>query len=501
MTDNSPIIVSTRGARSQEITIETALPTSTLGIDNSPPTRTYPFDRVFGPEADQGMIYTDVVHPILDQVLAGYNCLERELEEAQREIGRLRFRIADSPAWEALQNVKDVQIKLLEEQKKELVEQVNALRRILGERVSVWEADASGLGQASPARPGSRKTSGQYTPARSMSMHRSQTAGHGALKDPHLTAGFRDPFYLHGISLTKQLERCRCLKCGRRFDASGLASWTRGGNQSVTSQDSSFTINTSSKSTIAIKATLANMNAELATLKAQRDLLENERQTLEEQARKLNLDVERANSNAQQAAEKVEALRHEKDEGDRLREHSQSERDAAKKLAKEFEEDLVKDRLRLQELESQRSKLAHDMNVISAKLKQKDVEMANVLTHLEKAKQRSRDLEEQLKGTVQSPPGYKMDLARWMLSKRLSINQNIIQQLRQDRENLHQDTEKLKRKLDQVSKDAENLRKQLRCAQTEHENKHHQQEIHLGEMEDYRNDDARPQPSAKRLVP
>ncbi|KAG8857200.1 kinesin motor protein cin8 [Tulasnella sp. 330] len=72
--ENSPIIVSTQGARSEEITIETAIPTSTLGIYSPPPTRTYPFDRVFGPEADQTMVYNDVVQPLLDEVVSGYNC-------------------------------------------------------------------------------------------------------------------------------------------------------------------------------------------------------------------------------------------------------------------------------------------------------------------------------------------------------------------------------------------------------------------------------------------
>lgn len=74
MQENSPIILSTQGARSEEITIETALPTSNLGIYQAPPTRTYPFDRVFGPEADQSMIYDDVVQPLLDEVISGYNC-------------------------------------------------------------------------------------------------------------------------------------------------------------------------------------------------------------------------------------------------------------------------------------------------------------------------------------------------------------------------------------------------------------------------------------------
>ena len=72
--DNSPIIVSSDGARSKHVTIETAAPTSLLGIVQLPPTRTYSFDTVFGPEADQAMVYQDVVHPMLEEVLMGYNC-------------------------------------------------------------------------------------------------------------------------------------------------------------------------------------------------------------------------------------------------------------------------------------------------------------------------------------------------------------------------------------------------------------------------------------------
>ncbi|OAX44667.1 kinesin-domain-containing protein [Rhizopogon vinicolor AM-OR11-026] len=74
MQENSPIIVSSNGAKSQEVTIETSTPVSSLGIITLPPTRTYPFDLVFGPEADQAMIYHDVVGPMLDEVLMGYNC-------------------------------------------------------------------------------------------------------------------------------------------------------------------------------------------------------------------------------------------------------------------------------------------------------------------------------------------------------------------------------------------------------------------------------------------
>ena len=72
--ENSSIIVSTEGARGQVVSIETAAPVSSLGVVTLPPTRTYPFDLVFGPEADQSMIYQDVVHPMLEEVVQGYNC-------------------------------------------------------------------------------------------------------------------------------------------------------------------------------------------------------------------------------------------------------------------------------------------------------------------------------------------------------------------------------------------------------------------------------------------
>jgi kinesin family protein 11 len=72
--DNSPIIVSSTGAKSKDLSIEAAIPLSSLGVVTLPPVRTYPFDLVFGPEADQALIYHEVVSPMLDEVVMGYNC-------------------------------------------------------------------------------------------------------------------------------------------------------------------------------------------------------------------------------------------------------------------------------------------------------------------------------------------------------------------------------------------------------------------------------------------
>ncbi|WVR09342.1 hypothetical protein IAU60_006408 [Kwoniella sp. DSM 27419] len=79
----SPIITTTSGAIAKSITVETTPLTSsslsyttasTYGGSHQPSTKTYPFDKVFGPEADQTMVFNEVADGMLDEVLAGYNC-------------------------------------------------------------------------------------------------------------------------------------------------------------------------------------------------------------------------------------------------------------------------------------------------------------------------------------------------------------------------------------------------------------------------------------------
>lgn len=84
----TPIITT---AVSNSITIETghlsgsnSSSASALGLhvttsnipfsEKAPVSKTYSFDKVFGPEADQTLIFKDVVENVLDEVIAGYNC-------------------------------------------------------------------------------------------------------------------------------------------------------------------------------------------------------------------------------------------------------------------------------------------------------------------------------------------------------------------------------------------------------------------------------------------
>ncbi|KAI1459941.1 kinesin-domain-containing protein [Annulohypoxylon moriforme] len=64
--ENSAVVVSTEGVKGKLVELSMG-PTA---LSN----KTYNFDRVFSQAADQSMIYDDVVKPILEEMLGGYNC-------------------------------------------------------------------------------------------------------------------------------------------------------------------------------------------------------------------------------------------------------------------------------------------------------------------------------------------------------------------------------------------------------------------------------------------
>ena len=85
---DTPVVAQVKSLRGTTITLANPAlaPASSMApIMSTPLTRTYdfgnrpqegrePLGNVFGPDADQVMLYNDVARPILDQVLHGYNC-------------------------------------------------------------------------------------------------------------------------------------------------------------------------------------------------------------------------------------------------------------------------------------------------------------------------------------------------------------------------------------------------------------------------------------------
>ncbi|KAL8686427.1 MAG: hypothetical protein Q9218_007115, partial [Villophora microphyllina] len=64
--ENSGVVLSTDGVQGKNV--ELSMGPSALS------NKTYHFDKVFSPAADQAMIFDDVVTPLLDEMLQGYNC-------------------------------------------------------------------------------------------------------------------------------------------------------------------------------------------------------------------------------------------------------------------------------------------------------------------------------------------------------------------------------------------------------------------------------------------
>ncbi|KIH89409.1 kinesin family member 11 [Sporothrix brasiliensis 5110] len=64
--ENSAVVVNTDGAMGKNVEL--------MMGPNALSNKTYNFDRVFSPAADQAMIFDDVVRPILDEMLTGFNC-------------------------------------------------------------------------------------------------------------------------------------------------------------------------------------------------------------------------------------------------------------------------------------------------------------------------------------------------------------------------------------------------------------------------------------------
>ncbi|BEI84899.1 hypothetical protein CcaverHIS002_0503000 [Cutaneotrichosporon cavernicola] len=74
--ENSPPITQTGGPVADAITVTTTpvAAVGSLGVPTDANTKTYKFDKVFGPEADQTTVFAEVAEGMLNEVLSGYNC-------------------------------------------------------------------------------------------------------------------------------------------------------------------------------------------------------------------------------------------------------------------------------------------------------------------------------------------------------------------------------------------------------------------------------------------
>jgi hypothetical protein len=92
--------------------------------------------------------HTDERNANLEEAEEQIEALERELDDAHREIGRLNNELSHSPARKALDRVRDAKIELLEKEKEDLQEHLNGLKQEL----AGWN-NSSKFGNASGISP------------------------------------------------------------------------------------------------------------------------------------------------------------------------------------------------------------------------------------------------------------------------------------------------------------------------------------------------------------
>ncbi|KAF8312563.1 uncharacterized protein EI90DRAFT_3186603 [Cantharellus anzutake] len=432
--------------------------------------------------------------------------LEAQLEDAEREIGRLEHAMKESPALEAIKKAKTMRIEALEADNKELQEQVTTLQSALQDIASTNPNTRTPMkGNASfgtmrgwttpsllktPRTPGgalrdlswlqNASISGsvdiQPYVARIQELHEQldeagenldqmvNELGEAGLSVVKLTEALQasrgrvdelekevGACKRSEDRIRKRLQRCKCGQCGRRFDASNLL----------------------------------QVNHELTTLRSQwaaeKQAHINEKTVLRDAASRLNAEIKVESGKLEQERRKAnEDAKRIQNESEREKEMLQMELDRARKSILAIESDLREERNKLRSINTEQKRVEREKANIVAKLSQTEAHMTDVREELQKAKRVSRKLESELR--EQSGAEEKIQ----ELTKKFSGNQALLDTLRSERDTLIAEQAELQRKFTKATEDTEAIRNQLSKSQAAHNDRRHQLDLRATEVEDLR---------------
>ncbi|KAL6300868.1 hypothetical protein BKA93DRAFT_500905 [Sparassis latifolia] len=278
-----------------------------------------------------------------------------------------------------------------------------------------------------------------------------------------------------------RLQRARCRKCRTKFHLHDLAS-PADGDESSMFDASDMSLATEpptppTKTSEALRASLQTVNAQLASMKKawdqeKRKLL-GEKAVLQDAAKRLNLEVREAKNEIQRFAETERA-------GEKARADIKSELNKAKRVIDDLETDLKTERARLRSLTTEQSRAQREKDEVAIQLRRTESDMAEVKQHLHRVKQENQELEGELRTTVNAEQQARR------LELRVVENADTIEQLRQERSLLSTNYKDLQRRYGQVSENMNKLRDEYTASQTSHNNRRHQLDLHLLEVEDLR---------------
>ncbi|KAJ7105464.1 hypothetical protein C8R43DRAFT_1165567 [Mycena crocata] len=459
---------------------------------------------------------------------AEMEALEEELDGANREIARLTALLNQSPARKAIEVAKDAKIDMLEKEREDLLERNKALRTTVTEMGTPSKAfNMSGISPIHrqvlsmsvrvPRTPGG--------PLRDMSWLNSTAAADGTVS-PLLAEITRlqreldranesiddkldklEDAGLGVVGLTKRLEdararivaleeeiarlsrkeqrrvhrleRARCQKCLTKVDlrsvirAEADESSMDAFNSTLPSEPPTPPTRTSE----ALRSDLHSVNSHLAKMKKQweeeKEKLLGEKAVLQDAANRLNVKVRTVEQEVRMVAETKKA-------GEKLRVGIEGELEEARRVISDLETDLKSERSRLRALSTEQDRVNREKENVLLQLQRTETDMQDVKQQLQRFKEENHELEAELRVNVNAEQKARL------LEERVSENADTVEQLRQERSLLAMDHKDLQRRFSEISEHANRLRAEYRTSQASHDNRRHELDLQLGEIDDLR---------------
>ncbi|KAF9530371.1 hypothetical protein CPB83DRAFT_850794 [Crepidotus variabilis] len=452
-----------------------------------------------------------------------YEALEQELDEANREKARLRALLDQSPARKAIEKAKNLKIEMLEREKEELLERNKALRSTVNEFTTPNKVlNSSGITPIHrqvlnmsikvPKTPGG--------PLRDMSWLNS--TGH----DPSLTPLVSEIRRLQGeldrandsiddkldkledaglgvIGLTEKLEAARsriitledeiadlkrkgdrrlrrlahvrCQKCNIKVDFERI---TQADESSVdVSADHLPTEPPTppTRTSEALKANLQSINAHLEELKngweTEKKKLLGEKAVLEDAATRLNNQIKTSRAEAKKAVDGNRAV-------ERAKTNVQTELDKAKQTIAVLENELSQERTKLRSVITEQERMHREKKQIMTDMQRTEGDMDGVKQQMQRLKKENQSLEKELRENANAEQRARL------LETRVIENTDTIEQLRQERMLLAADHKELQQRFSEVTETANKLRNKHASMSTSHDNRRHELDMHLHEIDE-----------------
>ncbi|KAL0576236.1 hypothetical protein V5O48_005746 [Marasmius crinis-equi] len=460
---------------------------------------------------------------------AEIEALEEELNDANKEIARLNTMLNQSPARKAMDKAKDVRIEMLEKENEGLTERIRTMRVSINDmsmntpgklanhsNITPIHRQVLAMSLRTPKTPGGplRDMSwlnGTFAADSSVSplvaelsrlqreldranesiddkLDRLEDAGLGVVGLTEKLEHARSRIRALEDELARlkrgeerrlqRLERARCKKCLTKVDVRSLSqvsdnSFFNGSKENLPSEPPTPPTKTSE----ALKANLRSVNDQLAEMKKywdeERRQLQGEKNVLQDATNRLNKQVRETREEFSKASElqKVDT---------KLRQDLQSELDKAKHTISSLEENLKLERARIRSMNAEQNRVAKEKDEVLLQLQRTQSDMDDVKQQMQNYKKENRDLENELRLNATAEQKVRL------LESRVKENSETMEQLREERALLMTEHKELQKKFTKISEQAQRLRDQEAATKQTHENRRHQLDLHMGEIDELR---------------